>query len=41
LTDGTGLRRRTALLGHTDHLDGRAVYLIAQPDIGKVQAQQT
>jgi hypothetical protein len=41
LTDGTGLSSRTALLGHTNQLDGRAVHLIAQPDIGKVQAQQT
>src|SRR5262249_10936896 len=41
LTDGTGLRRRTARLGHTDQLDGRAVPRIAQPDISKVQVQQT
>jgi hypothetical protein len=41
LADGTGLRSRMALLGHPDHLDRRAIHRIVQPDIGKVQAQQT
>src|SRR5215471_13101843 len=41
VTDGTGLGRRTTLLGYTDQLDGRAIPRIAQPNIGKVQMQQT